>query len=240
MVFLELKKIKRKRLPFVVAIILIISAAIQYFMGNMTYNGVSYGNELGWFLKNDLTLSSYYIFIPVISLIGMEIFLLEEHNNTMKNLLVIPINKKDILLSKLFVLFIFTILYALVTFLSMCILESISNINNIGIAFIFSYLIKYLIHGMVCYFVSVFIISIMLFFNQNIQITVAVAFIISFIGVFISQVNIAYIYCVNAMFYISGEVNSSGYEKIVASMIVLFIVFLDVILLKKLTEREAV
>ena len=57
---------------------------------------------------------------------------------------------------------------------------------------------------------------------------------------FISQVNIAYIYCVNAMFYISGEVNSSGYEKIVASMIVLFIVFLDVILLKKLTEREAV
>ena len=93
---------------------------------------------------------------------------------------------------------------------------------------------------MVCYFVSVFIISIMLFFNQNIQITVAVAFILSFIGVFISQVNIAYIYCVNAMFYISGEVNSSWYEKIVASMIVLFIVFLDVILLKKLTEREAV
>ena len=40
------------------------------------------------------------------------------------------------------------------------------------------------------------------------------------------------------MFYISGEVNSSGYEKIVASMIVLFIVFLDVILLKKLTERD--
>jgi len=131
MVFLELKKIKRKRLPFVVAIILIISAAIQYFMGNMTYNGVPYGNELGWFLKNDLTLSSYYIFIPVISLIGMEIFLLEEYNSTMKNLLVIPINKKDILLSKLFVLFIFTILYALITFLSMCILESISNINNI-------------------------------------------------------------------------------------------------------------
>ena len=216
MVFLELKKIKRKRLPFVVAIILIISAAIQYFMGNMTYNGVSYGNELGWFLKNDLTLSSYYIFIPVISLIGMEIFLLEEHNNTMKNLLVIPINKKDILLSKLFVLFIFTILYALVTFLSMCLLESIYNINNIGMDFIFFYLIK------------------------NIQITVAVAFILSFIGVFISQVNIAYIYCVNAMFYISGEVNSSGYEKIVASMIVLFIVFLDVILLKKLTERETV
>ncbi|MGC3362507.1 ABC transporter permease, partial [Enterococcus faecalis] len=105
MVFLELKKIKRKRLPFVVAIIVIISATIQYFMGNMTYNGVPYGNELGWFLKNDLTLSSYYIFIPVISLIGMEIFLLEDHNNTMKNLLVIPINKNDIFLSKLFVLF---------------------------------------------------------------------------------------------------------------------------------------
>ncbi|MGC3051244.1 ABC transporter permease, partial [Enterococcus faecalis] len=48
------------------------------------------------------------MFIPVISLIGMEKFLLEDHNNTKKNLLVIPINKTDIFLSKLFVLFIFT------------------------------------------------------------------------------------------------------------------------------------
>ena len=49
MVSLELKKHKRKKLPVVVAIIVIVGAVIQYFMGNMTYNGVAYGKVLGWF-----------------------------------------------------------------------------------------------------------------------------------------------------------------------------------------------
>ncbi|MDU2025485.1 MAG: hypothetical protein E6729_07980, partial [Finegoldia magna] len=66
MVSLELKKHKRKKLPVVVAIIVIVGAVIQYFMGNMTYNGVAYGKVLGWFFENGLTLNSYYLFIPVI------------------------------------------------------------------------------------------------------------------------------------------------------------------------------
>ncbi|MEL3907782.1 MAG: ABC transporter permease [Treponemataceae bacterium] len=239
MLLLELKKIKRKKLPLIFAIIVIVGTTIQYFMGNMTYNGVAYGNKLGWFFKNGLTLNSYYLFIPVISLVGMELFVLEGRNNTLKNLLVIPINKKEIMLNKIYFLFIFTTIYMVITFLSMCLLESMFNANIMSSLFVLSYFLKYLIHGIVCYILSVFIIMTMLYFKQSIQITVAVAFVFSFIGVFISQVKIAYVYCVNAMFYISGEVDSNMFEKTIAGLAILFLAFLDIKLLAKISHREA-
>ncbi|HGC8932940.1 TPA: ABC transporter permease [Streptococcus agalactiae] len=238
MVSLELKKHKRKKLPVVVAIIVIVGAVIQYFMGNMTYNGVAYGKVLGWFFENGLTLNSYYLFIPVISMIGMELFALEKRNNTLKNLLVIPINRKEIILNKFCVLFIFAIVYIIATFLSMCLLELMFNLNSISSSFVLSYFAKYLIHGIICYILSAFIIGVMLYFKQNIQITVAFAFVFAFVGVFISQIKFAYIYCVNAMFYISGEVNSAIFEKIVACLVILFMVFLDVKLFAKISLRE--
>lgn len=238
MVSLELKKHKRKKLPLVVAIIVIVGAVIQYFMGNMTYNGVAYGKVLGWFFQNGLILNSYYLFIPVISMIGMELFVLEKRNNTLKNLLVIPMNRKEVILNKFCVLFVFSTVYIIATFLSMCLLESMFNLNSISNSFVLSYLVKYLVHGVNCYILSVFIIGIMLYFKQNIQITVVFAFIFSFVGVFVSQIRFAYIYCVNAMFYISGEVNSATLEKIIACLVMLFMIFLDVKLFSKISLRE--
>lgn len=238
MILVELKKIKRKKLPLALATMVIVGAAIQYFMGNMTYNGVAYGNELGWFFKNGLTLNSYYLSIPIISSVGTELFMLERRNNTLKNLLVIPINKKEVMVNKLCVLCILTMIYVVATFLSMYLLESIFNANIMSGSFILLYSLKYLIHGMACYILSVFIIMTMLYLKQSIQITVALAFVLSFIGVFISQVKCAYIYCVNAMFYISGEVDSNMFEKTSAGMAILFLAFLDIKLLAKISHRE--
>ena len=238
MLSLELKKVKRKKLPLILASIVLVGTAIQYFMGNMTYNGVAYGAELGWFLKNGLIMNSYYLFIPVIFLIGMELFILEKRNNTLKSLLVVISNKKVLIIGKLHLLFIFTIAYIVGTFLSMCFLESMFNMDNMNIAFIVSYLIKYLIHGIVCFISSVFIIGLMLYFKQSVPVTVAFSFVLSFIGLFISQVKIAYLYFVNTMFYISGEVNSAMFEKIIACSIILVLIAIEIGLFSKISHRE--
>ncbi|WP_064590422.1 ABC transporter permease [Streptobacillus moniliformis] len=238
MIFLELKKIRRKKLMLIFIILVIISIITQYFMGSIIYNGMAYGNKLGWFFKNSLILNTYYFFIPIISLIGMELFILEERNNTLKNLLVIPINKKELMCIKIYLLFILTIIYIIITFLSMCLLELMFNSNTLSLSFSLLYFIKYLIHGIGCYIFSVFIIMAMLYFKQNIQITVAIAFILSFIGVFISQVRFAYIYFVNAMFYISGEVSSNIFEKIIATIVIFFLIFLEVKLFSIISNRE--
>ena len=49
---------------------------------------------LGFFLHNGLIVNSYYLFIPIFSLIGMESFLLERQNNTLINILTVPLNQQ--------------------------------------------------------------------------------------------------------------------------------------------------
>jgi len=67
-----------KRLNLYCTILLcIMSAVIQELMGKRVYNNVAYGETLGFFLHNGLIVNSYYLFIPIFSLIGMELFLLE-------------------------------------------------------------------------------------------------------------------------------------------------------------------
>lgn len=238
MVSLEIKKIKRKK--FLIALFLVCVAAtiIQYMMGNVTYNGIKYGAEVGWFLNNGLTVNSYYMFIPIFSLTGMELFLIEEKNNTLNNLLSIPIRKIDLVKSKIIVLFIISMAYTLVTFSLMIVLELSLNIDSITINIILGYIVKYLIHAVISFLTSAFVVGMMLYLKQSMQVAVIIGFVISFLGIFISQTNCAYVYVVNAMFYISNEVNSTIFEKLVSITVVLFVSACALFFYKKYAQRD--
>lgn len=238
MISLELKKIKRNKILLIVFIVIASGALIQYMMGKMTYMGSAYGDELGWFFRNGLVMNSYYFFIPVITLFGMEQITLETRYNTLKNLLVIPYSKRKILLDKFRLLFIFTIIYLIITFLSMLLLEAIFNNDELSVGIILSYFLKYFIHGMIGFLISTFVIVTMLFSKQSLHVTVAVAFVISFLGVFVSQLSYAYLYFINAMFYISGAVSSGLFERLIAIVVVSFIAVIGYLLFLKITSDD--
>ncbi|MGP1576316.1 MAG: ABC transporter permease, partial [Treponema sp.] len=86
---MEFKKLKRKKFFLILPLVIIMSAVIQALMGNRVYDSVAYGETLGFFLHNGIIVNSYYVFIPVFSLIGMELFLLERQNNTLINILTV-------------------------------------------------------------------------------------------------------------------------------------------------------
>lgn len=235
---LEMKKMKRRKFLLVLTFVCFITAIIQYAMGNMTYCGVKYGSEVGWFFKNGLTTNSYYLLIPIFSLVGMELFLLEVRNNTLNNLLSIPIRKGDLIKSKMLLLLIISVIYTMLLFLLMFVLELSLNINSLDTGIVFLYIARYLVHGVICFIISAFIVSIMLYLEQSIQVAVVTGFVLSFLGVFISQTEIAYIYFVNAMFYISGVVDSTVFEKLIASSVVLFVAVLALFFYGKSVKRE--
>ena len=58
----------------------------------------------------------------------------------------------------------------------------------IHVNFVLTHLAVYVIHGIVCTVIAMLIIGVMLHFKQSAQVAVAVSFIVSFIGVFISQI----------------------------------------------------
>lgn len=94
MLCVEFKKLKRKKFFWILLLVIIMSAVIQELMGKRVYNNVVYGETLGFFLHNGLIVNSYYLFIPIFSLIGMELFLLERQNNTLINILMVPLNQQ--------------------------------------------------------------------------------------------------------------------------------------------------
>ncbi|WP_195445104.1 ABC transporter permease [Peptoniphilus harei] len=224
MISLEFKKLKRKKFFVTLLIVCFISAIIQYIMGNMTYNGVKYGADVGWFLKDGLTVNSYYIFIPVFALIGMELFLLEERNNVYNNILTIPINKVKLIKSKISAMFIISLSYCLITLILMYLMEL--NFNGLSFTLCMQYFVKYLVHGLISCIISATIVSVMLYYKQNLQTAIAVGFVMSFIGVFVSQLNVAYLYIVNGMFYLSNSIYSNGFEKVISFLTILPVICL--------------
>lgn len=238
MLILEFKKLKRRKLFLVLLSVIVISAVIQHLMGNRTYDAVAYGETLGFFLHNGLIINSYYIFIPVFSLVGMELFLSERQNNTLVYILTVPVTKKALITVKAAALCVFALLYTVLTFCSVSLLETEFNLHSMRVDFVLTHAAVYVIHGIVCTVIAMLIISIMLHFKQSAQVAVAASFIVSFIGVFISQTPAPYLYCVNAMFYISGAAQSTGFEKIAAVIAVLIAGAFAGLLFYKISKEE--
>jgi len=228
MLCVEFKKLKRKKFFWILLLVIIMSAVIQELMGKRVYNNVAYGETLGFFLHNGLIVNSYYLFIPIFSLIGMELFLLERQNNTLINILTVPITKNVLITIKTVALCIIALLYTVLTFLSICLLETEFNLHTIRTNFILTHLAVYVIHGIVCTVIAMMIIGIMLHFKQSAQAAVAVSFIAS----------LPYLYCVNAMFYLSGAAQSTGFEKMIAAIVVLIVCGVTGLLFNTLSKEE--
>ncbi|HEM3231945.1 ABC transporter permease [Streptococcus suis] len=221
MIKLELKKLKRRKIFATLVLVCFISAIIQYIMGNMTYHGVKYGEDVGWFLKNGLTINSYYLFIPIFTLTGMELFLAEERNHTYNNILTTSVNKIKLIKAKISLMFIISISYSVMTLLLMILMEIKLNYYSFSLELCGQYLARYLIHGLISCIISATIVSMMLYYKQSLQTAVTVGFILSFIGVFISQLDMAYLYLVNGMFYLSNSIFSNGLERAISFLMIL-------------------
>ena len=151
----------------------------------------------------------------------------------------VDITKKALIKVKTVALCVFVLLYTVFTFCSVCLLETEFNLHNIHVDFVLTHLAVYVIHGIVCTVIAMLIIGVMLHFKQSAQVAVAVSFIVSFIGVFISQIPVPYLYCVNAMFYISEAAQSTGFEKIVAVIVELIAGAFAGVLFNKISKEEA-
>ncbi|HFD4857749.1 TPA: ABC transporter permease, partial [Streptococcus pyogenes] len=107
----ELKKFKRKKI-FIFALLL---AFVFPLIGTVLIvkGNSSDFSSINNFIREE---SGFLLLMPILVLLAINSFFLELDNNTMKNLLVIPISKKNIIISKLIVLLIFSIIFQIVGF----------------------------------------------------------------------------------------------------------------------------
>ncbi|NMB63486.1 MAG: ABC transporter permease [Spirochaetes bacterium] len=131
----ELVKLKRKQF---ILFALLSSAAMPFINTVYTLNlprNTTINRTFTDFYKFDFT---EWMLLPcVLSVIGSMIFFTERENDTLKQLMIIPVNKAVFLFSKLIILFLFSILFMLLTAIFTVMGASVINYSDMTAALIY-------------------------------------------------------------------------------------------------------
>lgn len=165
----ELKKFKRKKI-FIFALLL---AFIFPLLGTVLIikGNSSDFSSINNFIREE---SGFLLLMPILVLLAINSFFLELDNNTMKNLLVIPISKKNIIISKLIVLLIFSIIFQIVGFGIGALMSLVFKIplDGLGLNFILA-----IATGIVLWAAALPCITLVIWFDKSYLLSVIIVFI---------------------------------------------------------------
>ena len=235
---LEFKKMKRSKLIIVLILIVVLNIGIHYLMGNVKYVGIPYAAEPGWTLQNTLIVGTYYLLLPVFTLIGSASFIIERENSVYINILTIPVRKSHLILNKSKFIWVVSMIFTSSIFVFTLVLEKIHS-NILTQEIVLKYLFQYVVHSNGLYVIAMLILSVIIYMDYNMQLAVMVGFVSSFVSVFIEQTAISYLYPVNALFNISGFKESNLYEYSSSVVILCVIAICAVFIYKKIAQQES-
>lgn len=174
LILIEIKKFKRKKLFYfaiLLALVFPLIGAILIAGGN----DADFGSITG-FIREE---SGFLLQMPILVILAVNLFFIEIDNGTLKNLLVIPVKKKNLILTKLLVILGFSILFQLVGFLVSIVISTFYGITvtNIGINFLITLCI-----GLFLWAAALPCITIVIFFNRSYLLSIIIVFAYSLIN----------------------------------------------------------
>lgn len=132
LILCEFKKLKRKKI-FSLALL---ASFIFPILGSALVSGVSNVNfsDMISFVRED---SGFLLLMPLLVILASSLFFSEHDNDTLKNLLCIPVSKNRLVLAKLLVLLIFSTAFQIVGFTICAVITSMHHIPLVNLPFEF-------------------------------------------------------------------------------------------------------
>ncbi|EGT3954613.1 ABC transporter permease [Clostridioides difficile] len=227
----EFQKIKRYNILWIGVVAVLFSALLAVFQvvsshGSDPLTYESFANGVIW---NNFSLS----FPFGITLIGGYFINREYTDQTLKNILTVPISLRKLLVGKLIAVGGITVLLSLFSFLCTFILGLLFCNINISVTLIVKSLVQILSINLYCY---VAVLPIIAYFGrkQNAFLTgVGIAFVYGFCGVFVAGRNLTDFYPITAGLGLVGYNNGAGtvYQPLIGAMTLIVILILTTILL---------
>ncbi len=168
LIFCELKKLKRKK-TFSLALL---AAFIFPVLGTALVSGftnVTFADMLS-FVRED---SGFLLLMPLLIILAANLFFSEQDNDTLKNLLCIPLSKNSLVLVKLLVLLIFSILFQMIGF---AIIMIISALQHIALTDLIVQFILTAATGVLLWAASLPCIILVIWFNKSYVLSVIIVF----------------------------------------------------------------
>lgn len=236
----ELKKIRRSNIVWIAVFATVMVAVIVFIEGWFTsYNGSRYIDSAGWYMTMAQTLATFFVLPAVISLLGTYMICREEDEDTIKSLLLIPINEAELIFAKMIITFVFGISIYLLLFVIAFGAEAILHLSDLSAGMVLDFLRIYFLQGVGIFLAISPIIALVSYMKKGYWTALVLTEIYSFAGLFMSMSNtLKTFYPITAVFGVSGYYETTTQNRMGSIIILLLCGCLSILILKGLKYSE--
>ena len=221
LIWAEWKKLRRSSIVLFTVIATILIAAFVLFAGqSVTIEGY-YLNDPGWYMTMVQPWATILVLPAMISVLGSYMICREEQDDTLKSLLLIPLNETALTAAKMIVTFVLSVLIHLLLFVITLSTELILHYSNLSIGMVLSFFKSYLLEGVGVFLAVSPIIALVSYTKKSYWLALLLAEIYSFAGMFMSMSNLARsFYPITALLGVAGYYETTT-ANLIGSIIIL-------------------
>lgn len=194
---LELVKLKRRKIGYLLPLVVIVLFLLEWMIGNQLYQGHRYGSVNGWYLENGFFFLNYYFLLPLSSLILVDLIGMEDQSKTITSLRLIPVDLKQLLQTKFLLTLFATVLLSEFTFCAMLLLEMMDGEFTLPLFGLLSWFLGYGVIALADTFVAGIVVLVLGKYGKPLLFALPLAFLLAFAGLFALSTNLGQYYLVN-------------------------------------------
>lgn len=235
----EIQKIRRLNIVWIAVFATVMVAVIVFIQGWVAYNGSRDIDSAGWYMTMAQPLATFFVLPAVISLLGSYMICREEDEDTIKSLLLIPVNETKLIATKMIITFLFSIFIYLLLFAIAFLTEVILHLSDLSVGMVLYFLKIYFLQGVGIFLAISPIIALVSYMKKGYWIALVLTEMYSFAGLFMSMSNtLKTFYPIAAVFGVSGYTEATTQSCIGSIIILLLCGFLSVFILKGFRYSE--
>ncbi|GAA0126339.1 ABC transporter permease [Clostridium sp. CTA-19] len=235
----EIQKIRRLNIVWIAVFATVMVAVIVFIQGWGTYNGSRDIDSAGWYMTMAQPLATFFVLPAVISLLGSYMICREEDEDTIKSLLLIPVNETKLIATKMIITFLFSIFIYVLLFAIAFLTEAILHFYDLSVGMVLYFLKIYFLQGVGIFLAISPIIALVSYMKKGYWIALVLTEMYSFAGLFMSMSNtLKTFYPIAAVFGVSGYTEATAQSRIVSSIVLLLCGCLSVFILKRFKYIE--
>ena len=211
----EWRKLRRSSIILLTIFATVLIAVIVLVAGRETTVDGFYLSDAGWYMTMVQPWATMFVLPAIIAMLGSYMICREEQDDTLKSLLLIPLNETALTAAKMIVTFVLSVLIYLLLFVITLSTELILHYSDLSIGMVLSFFKSYLLEGVGVFLAVSPIIAVVSYTKKSYWLALLLAEIYSFAGLFMSMSNLTRsFYPITALLGVAGY-----YEMTTANLI---------------------
>lgn len=222
MLWAEWRKLRRSSILLITIFATILIAIIVLVAGRETTVEGFYLSDAGWYMTMVQPWATMFVLPAIIAMLGSYMICREEQDDTLKSLLLIPVNETALTAAKMIITFVLSILIYLLLFAITLAVELILHYADLSIGMVLFFLKSYLLEGIGVFLAVSPIIALVSYIKKSYWLALLLAEIYSFAGLFMSMSSLTKtFYPITALLGVAGY-----YDTTIANLLESLLVLL--------------